>query len=75
MGPQGPKTEDQGPWKLGVSQNFFFASIQNSYDLAFIWDPIHQDWTPTGPPRPQKRRPIDKNRMGGLRVAPKTCPL
>ncbi len=22
-----PKIEDQGPWKLGVTNNFFFASI------------------------------------------------
>ncbi len=70
MGSQGPKTEDQGPWKFGVSQNFIFASIQNSHDLAFIWDPIHQDWTPIGPPQTQKTAYNWQKLHGGLQGNP-----
>ncbi len=52
MNPQGPKIEDQGPWKFGVTK-IFFACLQFSDDLPFIWGPSHGNWTPNDPPGPQ----------------------
>jgi hypothetical protein len=34
VNPQGPKLEDQGPLKFGVSKIFFFACMQISVVLA-----------------------------------------
>ena len=55
VNPQGPELEDQGPWKLGVT-NFFFACIQIAFALAFIWGPNHYNWTPIDPTK-QKNNP------------------
>jgi hypothetical protein len=36
MNPQGPKIEDQGPWKLGVTQNFCFTRNKLSFETLNI---------------------------------------
>ena len=73
VNPQGPKLEDQGPWKFGVTKKIFFACMQISVVLAFIWDPNLHNWTPIDPPRPQKPQKISKNRVGDPGVTLTIC--
>ena len=63
VNPQGPELEDQGPWKLGVT-NFFFACIQIAFALAFISAltiVFGPQLTPLDPKKPKN----NQNQCGG----------